>query len=94
MDIASYWSECQAFMGRSQRFVTEALDIIRERFPFPLQGIDCDNDALFINAHLVKYCQKENLTFTRSRAYKKNDNPYVEQKNWSIVRKYLKLLAL
>jgi hypothetical protein len=62
-------------MGRSQRFVTNALDEIRERLPFPLLGIDCDNDALFINANLLRYCQENNLTFTRSRAYKKNDNP-------------------
>jgi len=83
VDIATYWVECESFMGRSQRFVTDALDEIRVRLPFPLLGIDCDNDALFINANLLRYCQENKLTFTRSRAYKKNDNPYVEQKNWS-----------
>ena len=69
--------------------ITDALGGIRERLPFPLQGIDCDNDALFINAHLLKYCQDEKLTFTRSRTYKKNNNPYVGQKNRSIIRKCL-----
>jgi len=88
VDIATYWVEICSFMGRSQRFVTDSLDEIRVRLPFPLLGIDCDNDTLFINAHLLRYCQDNSLTFTRSRAYKKNDNPYVEQKNWSIVRKF------
>jgi len=88
VDIATYWVEICSFMGRSQRFVTDSLDEIRDRLPFPLLGIDSDNDALFINANLLRYCQENNLTFTRSRAYKKNDNPYVEQKNWSVVRKY------
>lgn len=41
----------------------------------------------FINAHLKKYCEKEHITFTRGRVGRKNDNPFVEQKNWSIVRR-------
>jgi hypothetical protein len=65
-------------MGRSQRFVTDSLDEIRVRLPFPFLGIDCDNDTLFINAYLLRYCQENKLMFTRSRAYKKNDNPYVQ----------------
>ena len=40
----------------------------------------------FSSIHLLSYCQQEHLTFTRSRPYKKNDQAYVEQKNWSIVR--------
>ena len=55
--------------------------------PFPLLGIDSNNDAAFINAHLIRYCQENKLTFTRSRPYKKNDNCYVEQKNYSVARR-------
>jgi hypothetical protein len=36
-----------------------------------------------------KYCEKEDLEFTRSRPNKKNDNAYIEQKNWTHVRKIL-----
>ncbi|MGB8647954.1 MAG: transposase, partial [Anaerolineae bacterium] len=46
-----------------------------------------DNGAEFINEELVRYCAQEHLTFTRGRAGRKNDNPYVEQKNWSVVRR-------
>ncbi len=53
---------------------------------FPYAASDSDNGSEFINAHLLRSCQDELLTFTRSRPYKKNDQVYVEQKNWSIVR--------
>ncbi|HOI82513.1 MAG TPA: hypothetical protein PLK59_09525, partial [Synergistales bacterium] len=32
-------------------------------------------------------CEDERITFTRSRAGNKNDNCYVEQKNWSVARR-------
>jgi hypothetical protein len=50
-------------------------------------GIDSDNGAEFINHHLVRYCDKNQITFTRSRPYRKNDSCHIEQKNWSVVRK-------
>jgi len=56
------------------------------RLPFPLLGIDCDNGTEFIIDLLYRYCLEEKITFTRSRPYKKNDQAYVEQKNWSVVR--------
>lgn len=85
-DVATGWTECVALRNRGQQAVFEALVLARGRLPFPLRGIDSDNGSEFINAHLLRYCQIEQLTFTRSRPYKKNDQAYVEQKNWSIVR--------
>jgi len=86
VDIATCWSECIVPANRGQHAVCAALEELRQRLPFPLLGIDSDNDASFINAHLFRYCQEKKLTFTRSRPYKKNDQAHVEQKNWSIVR--------
>ena len=60
---------------------------IRRRLPFPLLGLDSDNGSEFINHHLYAYCQREEITFTRSRPYKKNDSAHVKQKNWSVVRR-------
>ena len=54
--------------------------------PFPLLGVDSDNGSEFINETLLRYCQAEQITFTRSRPYQKNDQAHVEQKNWSVVR--------
>jgi Integrase core domain len=85
-DVATGWTECVAVRNRGQQTVFQALVLARGRLPFPLRGIDSDTGSEFINAPLLRYCQDEQLTFTRSRPYKKNDQAYVEQKNWSIVR--------
>ena len=60
---------------------------IRGRTPFDWKGIDSDNGPEFINQLLYKYCQREKLEFTRSRDNKKNDSAYIEEKNWTHVRK-------
>jgi len=86
-DVATGWTECVGVWGKSQRAVCAALQTLRARLPFPLLGLDSDNGSEFINAHLVRYCTQEAITFTRSRPYWKNDPAHVEQKNWSVVRK-------
>jgi Integrase core domain len=86
-DITTGWTECLALKHRSQQKVSAAIKLLRERLPFPLLGIDSDNDGVFINETLFRYCEDERVTFTRCRPYKKNDQAHVEQKNWSVVRK-------
>jgi hypothetical protein len=86
-DVATGWTETQAVRNKAQQWVFEALKDIRGRLPFPLLGIDSDNGGEFINNHLYRYCQEEKITFTRTRSYRKNDNCFVEQKNYSVVRK-------
>lgn len=86
-DVCTGWTETQAVKNKAQVWVFEALKEIRNRLPFPLLGIDSDNGSEFINHHLVRYCEKERLTFTKTRSYRKNDNCYVEQKNYSVVRR-------
>ena len=87
VDVSTGWSECVAVPNRGQHAVFEALQLIRRRLPFPLRGIDSDNDSAFINDHLYRYTRREGITFTRSRPYKKNDQAHIEQKNWSVVRR-------
>ena len=89
VDVATGWSECIAVPNRGQQAVFQALQLIRTRLPFPLLGIDSDNDSAFINNHLFRYTQREHITFTRSRPYKKNDQAHIEQKNWSVVRRLI-----
>lgn len=88
-DIYSGWTELAALRNKAQVWVFEALKGIRSRLPFPLLGIDSDNGSEFINHLLYGYCQSEKITFTRSRPYRKNDNCFVEQKNWSVVRRHV-----
>lgn len=85
-DIATGWTECFLLRHRSQLAVAAAMDELRRRLPFPLLGIDCDNDAVFINGTLKRYCEENQITFTRSRPWKKNDQAWVEQKNGAVVR--------
>ncbi|NIM59898.1 MAG: DDE-type integrase/transposase/recombinase [Candidatus Aminicenantes bacterium] len=86
-DVCTTWTETEAVKNKAQVWVFEALKDIRKRLPFELLGIDSDSGGEFINHHLYEYCQQENITFTRSRSYRKNDNCFVEQKNYSVVRR-------
>lgn len=88
VDVYS-WTECLALPHRTREDVVCVLDSLGQQLPFSLQGIDCDNDALFINARLKEYCEDKRLTFTRSRPYRKNDQAFVEQKNGDVVRRYV-----
>ena len=86
-DICTTWTETEAIKNKAQVWVFEALKDIRMRMPFPLLGIDSDSGGEFINHHLFNYCRQEQITFTRSRSYRKNDGCFVEQKNYSVVRR-------
>jgi hypothetical protein len=86
-DIATGWTECVPLIARDQALIVEALEQIRKTLPFPLRGFDTDNDCAFINQTVLNYCRQTGLEFTRSRAYRKNDQAWVEQKNGAVVRK-------
>ena len=88
-DVATGWTELAAVPNKAQTWVFEALQDLRQRLPFTVLGLDSDNGSEFINHHLRAYCNEQQITFTRSRPYQKNDNCYVEEKNWSIVRRYV-----
>jgi hypothetical protein len=84
--VATGWTEMRALQNKAQRWVHEALVEISQTLPFPLLGLDSDNGSEFINHHLFSWCEASGITFTRSRPYRKNDNCFVEQKNWPVVR--------
>jgi transposase InsO family protein len=86
-DICTGWTETVAVRNRAELWVVAGLKQALARFPFKIRGIDSDNGSEFINNHLVRYCSKRKITFTRSRPYRKNDNCFVEQKNSSVVRR-------
>jgi len=88
-DVGSGWTEAVPLLAREQSLVCEGLAILRRQFPVPIRGIDTDNDSAFINEALQDYCREERLEFTRSRAYQKNDQAWIEQKNGSVVRRFV-----
>lgn len=87
VDIASGWWEGEAIAVRSQQQTKQGLERMRPRFPFPIKEIHPDNDAAMINDLLLDWCRETKIRMSRSRPYKKNDNAWVEQKNWTHVRK-------
>jgi hypothetical protein len=86
-DIASGWTEAAAMVVREQMLVAETVQGIGARLPFPMLGLDVDNDSAFINATLLNYCREHGLELTRSRAYRKNDQAWIEKKNGAVIRK-------
>jgi len=87
VDIASSWWEGEAIASRSQQATKEGMEAIRKRVPFRIREIHPDNDSGLINELVWGYCQSAGIQMSRSRPYKKNDNAWVEQRNWTHVRK-------
>lgn len=85
-DIATGWTETRSVRNKAQKWVFAAIKDATASFPFPILGIDSDNGSEFINWELLRWCEQEELTFTRSRSGNKNDGAHVEQKNWHVVR--------
>jgi len=88
-DVYSGWVELRPTLNKAYKWVFQALLDIKSSLPFPLMGIDSDNGSEFINAALLKWCRDERIQFTRTRAYRKNDNCFVEQKNFTCVRNFV-----
>lgn len=86
VDLATGWTDVRGLANKTQSAVSQAIIELCQQLPFDLLGIDSDNGSEFINDSLYRYCQAEQITFTRSRPYHKNDQAHVEQKNWSVVR--------
>ncbi|MDO8570309.1 MAG: hypothetical protein Q7R97_01870 [Candidatus Daviesbacteria bacterium] len=89
VDVKSAWTEQAAVFNKAQVHVFTGIQRIRTRLPFSVLGLDSDSGAEFINDQLYRYCIQEQFTFTRGRPGKKNDNPFIEQKNDSIVRNWV-----
>lgn len=91
VDIATTWTEQRATWGKGETGVLKQIEDIEKALPFPLVGFDSDNGSEFLNRTLFKHFTKRKhpVQFTRSRAYHKDDNAHVEQKNWTHVRQWL-----
>jgi len=91
VDISTAWTQQQAVWGKGEKGVLIAIQNMEKTTPFPILGFDCDNGSEFLNWHLIKYFtnRKRPVQFTRARAYMKNDNAHIENKNWTHVRQYL-----
>jgi Integrase core domain len=89
VDVATGWTECLPLVNRDGSLVVEAIKRAQSLFPWLLRGVDFDNDSAFMNEVVVPWCRGQKLEVTRSRAYKKNDQAFVEQKNGAVVRRLM-----
>jgi hypothetical protein len=91
VDIATGWTEPRAVWGKGETDVLKQIEDIEKTLPFDLKGFDSDNGSEFLNHHLLRHFteRKQPIQFTRSRAYHKDDNSHIEQKNWTHVRQWL-----
>ena len=89
-DIFSAWTENRAMLTKKAREVRGQFVDIQRLLPFEIFSVNVDNGTEFINTPIIEYMKVSHggtkINFTRSRAYKKNDNCYVEQKNFTHVR--------
>lgn len=90
-DIQSTWTSLRAVWNKGYDGIRNQTRDVESKLPFKILGFDCDNGSEFLNHHLRRYlCDRPRpIRFTRSRAYRKNDNAHVEQKNWTHVRELL-----
>ena len=89
VDVATGWTECLPLVNRDGSLVVEAIKRSQSLFPWLLRGVDFDNDSAFMNEVVIPWCREQQLEVTRSRAYKKNDQAFVEQKNGAVVRRLM-----
>jgi hypothetical protein len=87
VDVATSWCELEPVWGKGQQRVGTGVQHIRQRLPMRLRALHTDNGSEFINDLLYRWCRREGIGFTRGRPYKKNDQAWGEQKNWTAVRR-------
>lgn len=86
VDVATGWTELEPVWGMTQKRVGTAVHRVRQRLPVPLRELHTDNGGEFLNTVLQPWCRAEGIRCTRGRPYKKNDQAWAEQRNWTAVR--------
>lgn len=89
IDVATGWTELQAVWGKGHHRVGTAVHLARHALPMPLLSLHTDNGSEFLNHIVVPWCRDQGIPFTRGRPYRKNDQAYVEQRNGSVLRRYI-----
>lgn len=89
VDVATGWTELEPVWGLGQQRVGTAVHHVRQHLPFIMQNLHTDNGSEFINQTLFAWCRREKVGFSRGRPYRKNDQAYVEQRNYVAVRRLL-----
>lgn len=89
IDVATGWTVGRAVWGAGQERVGGAIHHVAASLPFPLQALHTDNGSEFINKRLLPWCRRQGIALTRGRPWRKNDQAYVEQRIWTVVRRFV-----
>lgn len=89
IDIETHWNEKRMVLKKTERKVIGTFHQVKTQFPFPILSVDFDNGHEFVNWGMYGYCKRNNITFTRSRPYHKNDQAHIEGKNYQSVRRII-----
>ncbi|MGE0289697.1 MAG: hypothetical protein AB7P16_25695 [Bradyrhizobium sp.] len=87
VDVGTGWTECMPLVTREGDLVVRVMERAESLFTWVIRGADFDNDSAFMNDVVVPWCRPQKIKVTRSRAYKKNDQAFIEQKNGAVVRR-------
>lgn len=92
-DLFSGWTENRALPTKKAIEVRRAFVDIKKALPFKLIALNTDSGSEFINEEMLSltnphpvFQTQDRIVLTRSRPYRKNDNCYVEQRNYTHVR--------
>ena len=89
VEVNTDWVELRVLKNKAMIWTGEAIKDIKRSMPFKIYKIHTDNGTEFLNYHIEKICKEMGIERSRSRPYHKNDNPYVESRNWNLVRRHL-----
>ena len=87
-DVVTGWTENASIRNNAAKWITEGIEELQQRFPFPMAIFDSDCGGEFINHEVAGWLQARDVEQTRSRPYQKNDQAHVESKNNHVVRKH------
>jgi len=87
LDIHIHWNEKRMVLKKTKSKVIGVIHTMRSKYPFPILSVDFDNGFEFVNWSMYGYCKREQIAFTRSRSYHKNDQAHIEGKNYESVRR-------
>jgi transposase InsO family protein len=87
VDVAVGWTELEAVWGKGEERVGAALARIDRRLPVPTLSLHTDNGGEFLSRPLWRWTQQRGIARSRGRPYRKNDQAWAEQRNWTAVRR-------
>lgn len=88
-DICTGWTELRAVKNNASRWIVAQLSDMEAGIPYPMLGLDSDNGSEFMNSPVLRWTEERGVSFTRGRPYRKNDNCFVEERNYHSVRKVI-----